>query len=268
MAFRFKENRQSRSSTTIPAAETRIYTATGSNDETFVRAYAIGGTPAFLAHPRGTIYKQDVKLTPRGYAIWDVEVPYAPNKKSAGNYSISFDTSGGTVHITNSLQTIQKYSSPTAPKPAQDMGGAIGVRGDEIDGVDIVIPALKISVSFTHPAGIITLAQIKNLARWTGRYNTAQFLTFAESEVLFLGCQGTEGTDIETQITYQFAMSENTTGQTVGDIANVDKKGWEHAWISYRDAAVNGVPIKKPQWVYVERVYQGVDLAAGLGFGG
>lgn len=267
MAINFNEARTSRSSTIRPASETRIYTCTGSNDEQTVRNFAIAATPAVVAHPYGTLYRHDIKCSAQGYAYWQIEVPYGPRQKGPGQYSISFDTTGGTVHITNSRETVNRYTAAGAAKAAPDMGGAIGVRGDQIDGTDIVIPALKLSVEYTHPQGLITLAQIKNLARWTGKTNSTPFLTFLPGEVLFLGCSGSEGTDVETRVAYQFAMSENTSGQSIGDVLNVAKEGWQHAWISYEDAAVNGAPAKRPRWVYIEKVYDAIDLAVALGFG-
>lgn len=265
--FRFTENRESRRSTLTEPSEIRVYSASGNSNKDFVLSYALGASPAFISHPAGTIYRQDVQVDPVGFKIWTVKVPYGPRKRENGEYTIDFDTTGGTVHITNSRQTIQKYTAPGQPA-APDMGGAIGVRGDQIDGTEIVIPALKITVDFKHPAGMITLSQIKNFARWTGRYNTGEFLTFASGEVLFLGSRGREGTNTDTTIQYQFAMSENVDGQNIGAILNTAKKGWEYGWISYQDRADGGVPHKRPRWYYVERVYEGIDLAAALGFGG
>lgn len=267
MTFRFNEARESRSSKSTPPSETRIYFAAGSTNETYVYGIAITtGSPSSVAHSTGTLYRNDVQIDPVGYALWKVTVTYGQSQKEAGSYSISFDTTGGTIHITNSLETVNKYTAPGKPAAA-DMGGAIGVSGDEVSGTEIVIPSLKLTVDFRHPEAEITLAHIKNLARWTGKTNSGTFLTFEEGEVLFLGATGREGTDTETDVSYQFACSENLINQTIGDVVEVDKKGWEHAWIWYEDAAVGGVPVKRPRWVYVERVYEAIDMATLLGFG-
>lgn len=264
--FRFKESRESRASTVSPPSETRVYTAAGDNSVANVRVYATANTSASLAHEQGTIYRQDIEISPIGYELFKVTVPYGPRTKTQDEWTLDFDTSGGTVHITNSKETVERYTAP-GKAAAPDMKGAIGVRGDEIDGTDIVIPALKLTVTYKHPQAIITIPQIKNLARWTGKTNSKTFLTFEEGEVLFLGASGREGTDTETDVKYTFAASENLIQQTIGDVLNVDKKGWEHAWIRYEDAEDNGLPVKKPMWVYVERVYEAIDLATALGFG-
>lgn len=265
--FRFSESRESRQGSANPPSETRIYNASGSSDQSFVYAYAAGGgTPAYIAHAAGVLYRQDIKVDPVGFELWRVEVPYGPRQRANGSYSVDFDTTGGTLTITNSLETVEKYAAPGKPA-APDMKGAIGVDRDEVRGAEIVIPALKLTVNFQHPQGIITLARIKNLARWTGKQNEDTFLTFEPGEILFLGATGREGTEVETEVSYQFAASENIIGKTIGDIVGVNKKGWEHSWISYEDAVDGGLPVKRPRWLYVERIYEKLDLGTALGFG-
>jgi hypothetical protein len=265
--FRFTESRDSRRTTTKPPTYTAAYSAAGSNDAAYVRAYAIAATPAVVNLIDGTVYRQDVAVDPVGYELWRVTVPYAKNEVASGSYRITFDTTGGTIHITASKETINRYPAGTAP----DCKQLIGVNADQVEGADIVIPALKMSVHFTHPAAIITLSRIKYLASITGMVNGSEFLTFDAGEVLFLGASGSEGTSAETEVTYQFAMSSNASGLTIGDIANIVKAGHNIAWIKYKDAvdAPEGtsLPVKQPEFVYVERVYDVIDLALGLGFG-
>lgn len=269
MSFRFKEARTSRSSTHSPPSETRRYTAAGSSLGTYVRTFALGATPAFVAHERGTLFRQDIKVEPAGYQLWTIECPYGPKKAENGQMNVSFDTTGGTIHITAGKSEV---GFARAGEVAPPMKNSIGVRGDQIDGADQVVPALKITVGFKHPAGIITMAQIKNLARWTGMVNSDNFMTFAPGEVLFLGASGSEGTDAETQLQYQFACSQNVDGLTIGDVVGIAKKGHDVAWTSFVDKPeeVGGkrLPTKQPRFVYVNRVYDELAMAAALGFGG
>jgi hypothetical protein len=46
--FRFTESRDSRRTTTNPPTYTATYTAAGSNDGAYVRAYAIAATPTIV----------------------------------------------------------------------------------------------------------------------------------------------------------------------------------------------------------------------------
>jgi hypothetical protein len=147
----------------------------------------------------------------------------------------------------------------------------IAVNKDDVQGAEIIIPALKISVHYSHPAAVITIARIKYLADITGMVNSDDFFGFAAGEVLFLGASGSEGTDAETEVTYQFAMSANADSLTIGDVTGIVKDGHELAWIKYKDAVDTeggkDLPVKQPEFVYIERVYETVDLALALGFG-
>jgi hypothetical protein len=257
--FRFHE--RPRSGAGGRESRTLEYVAAGESDRFTVRAYAQAATPAIIVTNEGLMHRQDIQLDPQGRDIFYITVPYAKKKKDS--YTLSFDTMGGTVRIKASRGTIAKY-----PSTATDHKGMIGVKPDgEVEGLDIVIPALKISVEATHPAGTISLAQIKLLAQTTACVNSDVFLTFAPGEVLFLGCSGREGTDIETTVSYHFACSQNASGLSIGDIAGIVKDGHDAAWISYKAAEDSGKPATQPLAVYVERVYQRVALSTILGFG-
>lgn len=265
--FRFTESRDSRKTTTNPPTYQAIYSAAGSADGAYVKAYAIAATPSIVATLDGMLYRQDIAIDPVGWELWKVTVPYASQTRESGSYRITFDTTGGTIHISASKATVAKYPSGTAP----DYKQLIAVNKDDVGGADVIIPALKMSVHFTHPAAIITVSRIKYLASITGMVNSATFFGFPAGEVLFLGASGSEGTDAETEVTYQFAMSSNATGLVIGAVTGIAKKGHELAWIAYKDAldtpGSTALPVKQPEFVYVERVYETTDLALGLGFG-
>ena len=268
MTFRFTESRESRKMSGNPISQTNVFTASGSNDNAFVLAYATAATPSVASTTYGTLYRQDISVDPMGFENWKITVPYATAKRETGSYRLTFDTTGGTVHITASKATIGKYAaSGTAP----DYKQLIGVNGEDVAGADIVVPALKLTCHYRHPAAVISLSRIKYLASVTGTVNSTAFLSFAAGEVLFLGCSGSEGTDAETEIQYQFACSSNATGLTIGDIASVVKKGHHLAWIKYEDGTDTAggtiYPVKKPQFCYVERVYEEINLSLALGFG-
>jgi hypothetical protein len=93
------------------------------------------------------------------------------------------------VHITASKQTIAAYGTGAA---TTDHMQSIGVTGPDKDpeGADVVIPVLKLTATFKHPQGIITLPQIKNLARWTGKVNSDTFLDVRAGRRSFSGLHG------------------------------------------------------------------------------
>lgn len=250
-----------------PPSVTYTYKLIGTNDENIVNAYAMGSTPAIAITIYGVLYKQDLQVSRTAYNQWTVRVPYGLSKNNPGEWTWDFDTTGGTVHLTQAKEEVARYPTATAPNQM----GAIAVDGDEVKGIEIVIPAMKINVQYKHPQGVITIAQAKFLASMTGMVNNDSFLTFSPGEVLFLGARGADGTLSEASVSYSFAMAANRSGLTIGGIAGVAKKGWEVSWIRYQDTITteggDDNPTRVPKYVYVDRVYETTAMAAALGFG-
>jgi hypothetical protein len=267
MVFRFRERHASRESTRTPPTLTAHYVASGTGDEAYVRAYSLAQTPPIWPTDQGILYRQDIRIDAVGRDIWNVAVPYGKHDRAAGKFRLSFDTTGGTLHIKVAKETKGRYKAIGDSDPP-DHKGAIGVHGDEVDGTDIVVPALKLTVTFTHPAAIITLPQIKNFARYTGKTNSDTFLTFAPGEVLFLGCKGEEGIEVESQVAYDYACSENLADQVISGITVAQKRGWDVSWIAFKDDVDGGKAAKPPRYIYVERVYDEIPMALAFGFGG
>lgn len=248
-------------------SEIRRYKIVGTSSQATANAYAISTTPAIIITLYGLLYRQDIQIQRTAYNQWIVEVPYGIRKQIIGDFTWDFDTTGGTIHITQAKQEVARYPSDSAP----DQKGAIAVDGNEVKGTDIIIPALKLNVQFRHPLGIITLQQADFLADITGTVASDAFLGFAPGRVLFLGARGSDGTEAESTVSYQFAIGKNQINQTIGSITGVDKKAWEVAWVKYKDAVVTAdgkdVPIQEPKFVYVDRVYEEINMSAALGFG-
>lgn len=250
--------------TASPPTTTRRYKIADVSDEDTAHAYALAATPAIISTQFGILYRDDVRIRRTAYNQWLAEVPYGLKKNATGEWTWDFDTTGGTVHITQAKEEVARYSTGTAP----NQYGAIAVDGDEVKGTDIVVPAMKINVTCRHPLGVLTLARARYLSSITGMVSSDTFLGFAPGEVLFLGARGSDGSDAEAQVNYQFAMGNNKTGQTIGSIANVAKKAWEVAWIRYEDTIASSQPTRIPKHVYIDRVYDTVAMATALGFGG
>lgn len=241
--------------------------AAGSISTTYIRGVAAAGTSPVLSASNGLLYRQPIRVAQVAYDQWDVDVEYLPRKNTAGEFSWDFDTTGGTVRISYSKATRAKYPIATAPSYDQ----AIDVQGDEVKGVEIVIPTMKVNVSYRHPAGVVSLGFARHIQSLTGTVNSTPFLGWAAGEVLFLGGRGSSGEATETRIDYSFAISNNESNITVGAVTGVTKYGWDVAWVRYQDdidtVGVDEHGVRVPQFVYVERVYDAADLAAELGFG-
>jgi hypothetical protein len=243
-----------------------LYIVQGTDDDTIVRLTVEAFSPALYYD----LVRQGVHSKQIGPELWEASVRFGdpddedsqePPETGDGNYS--FDTSGGTQHITQSLGTT-KFPSGTAP----DFGGAIGVSGDKVEGVDITIPALRFTRTHYLPDATVTLAYVKQLAELTGKTNDATFYGFAAGELLFTGASGNKRGRGDWEIAFSFDFSANTTSIDVGGITVSSKKGWEYLWVYYRteeDTTAKSL-VQKPHAVYVEKVYPEGDFA-DLGIG-
>jgi hypothetical protein len=222
-----------------------------------------------------------------GDDAWQLEVTYTkegaedPEQPDPLRRTRSFDTGGGSQHITQAqpsaefTQGEQRFwtGSPAAP----NMNGAIGVDGDSVNGVDIVVPALTWTETYDVPHQFITSQYIKNLSRVTGTVNNAEFRTFPAGEILFLGASGSQEWDSDKgegpwNLSFKFTQSPNAgpgktlPALTIGDITNIEKDGHDYMWIRYEDAVDSETLIKKPKFVYVNRVYRRENFGQlGLG---
>lgn len=199
--------------------------------------------------------------------IWLGTVRYGRRARpETGESTFQFDTGGGTQHVTQSLETVQKKAPPG--KTAPDFQGAIGVTSDSVEGVDITTPVYNFSETHYIAAAAVTGAYKANLFFLTGRVNSGAFRGFAAGEVLFMGASGSKRGEEDWEITYRFAASPNVEGLTVGDITGLNKKGWEYLWCRYEDAEDHDAKmlVKRPIAAYVERVYESGDFSL-LGIG-
>lgn len=191
--------------------------------------------------------------------------------------SRSFDTSGQTSHMTQAIAVPPDTGERRYPPNAPSMSSIIGVDGNSVQGVDVVIPAFQWTENYDVPAQYVTTPYIKALSRLTGTVNNAAFRTFPAGEVLFLGASGSHEWDSEKgdgpwSLTYKFLASPNA-GQnqtlpaiTVGSITGIEKKGHEYLWVRYEDDVTDNSLVKTPKHVYVNRVYREANFA-GLGIG-
>lgn len=204
-----------------------------------------------------------------GDNAWQVTIQYEKNGADDGNEPLkrarSFDTSGGTQHITQAHAETIFGGGPSYEN-------AIGVDDNAVNGVDIVVPALQWQESYDVPNQYITNAYIKSVAGVTGTVNNSSFRGFAAGEVLFVGCAGSQEWDDDKgrgpwSLSYRFVASQNVTGQSVGTLS-VNKKGHEYLWVVYKNENDSETVsmVKKPKYAYVNKVYRDGDFSL-LGIG-
>ena len=203
------------------------------------------------------------------HMVWNGIVNYSKKSREKtpleeGQSSYNFETSGGTVHMNRSLETISKYPAPGVTAP--EFYGLIGWNDGQADGVDVVSPVFNFSETHVLPASTVNNGYKLALYRATGKVNAGAFKGLAAGEVLFLGASGTSRGDDAWEINYRFAASENITGLTIGDITGVAKKGWEYLWVYFEDDVSESTLIKKPRVAIVDRVHETWNFAAiGIG---
>jgi len=227
----------------------KIVAVTEIQDEVVVRQFIESNLPTFYLGL--TLADYDPK--PLGNGLWNVTANYGTKKLSTlGEVVTSFDTTGGTRHITQSLQTISKHCvTGTAP----DFQGAIGVDGDKVNGCEIPGPGtFKFQITKSWPVSSFSQANIVALAANTFKTNSDIFYDFAVGTLLFLGASGSIRGIKDWEVTYHFAFSENVTNMTIGAMTGIDKKGWEYVWTLYRKSEDQNTRVVRPYAAYVERV--------------
>lgn len=231
-----------------------IFSVHGTDDDAAVRTLVEATVPTTYLG----LTLADYDFRPLGNQLWEVSVHYGLQKRT-NESSTSFDTTGGTAHRTQSLQTMGSYAVPGVTPP--DFQGAIGVSGDQVEGIDVTVPAFKWQRTKFWPAAAITPAYVLTVADLTGKVNQALFDGFAADTVLFLGATGSQRGKDDWEITYQFAYSPNVTGLAAGGITGIAKKGWEYLWFLYRDDVDQHSLVKRPYAAYVERIYERGDFS-------
>jgi len=267
MIFSFEETPESRASSSDTASSTKtlVFKAVGEQNEAIVEAYAYSATPGVVTVNSGTIYRKSISIDPDGWAQYIVTVTYGKLDSSSvavGSSTFSFDTSGATINIKAAKAHVASY-----PDSGNWHKGAINVKADgDVEGVEIVIPALKLTYAFNHPEGVVTENFARLIASVTGMTNNGTFRGFAAGELLFAGASGSDGSDAEATVSYSFVASSNVTDLSISDITGIAKSGHDYAWVEFEDDVDTGEAIRPPKRVHVERVYDSFNFASVFGW--
>lgn len=269
----------------------RSYKVFGTDDDVALHADAnqrISTLEPYWNYPGTSVNlrAENYSVSYLGDKAWQVTVSYEKvgadddSQQEPRRKARSFDTGGGTTHITQCQATGAGAGAEFEkrfPNDAADMSGAIGVSEDSVAGVDIVIPALNWTEVYDVPDKYVTSSYIKKVAELTGTVNNSSFRTFQAGEVLFLGCSGSHEWDEDKgngpwSLSYKFVASPNAgSGQTmpeisVGNIGGINKRGHEYLWVRYESKIDSNSLLQHPKAVYVNKVYREVDFSQlGLG---
>jgi hypothetical protein len=117
---------------------------------------SLDGIPLQNAH-----IEQIAPLIWEGTGIYGVQQQQTPPQ--TGDSSFSFDTSGGSQHITQALQNIANYapSGSTAP----NYQGAVGVTHDSVEGVDITPMVMPVRLGLAAKRNVISHGSLAPVPR-------------------------------------------------------------------------------------------------------
>ena len=241
-----------------PTAQ-RLYIVQGTDDDLLVQSLVAATAPLIY----NGLKREGFSIKPLGGGVWECAVQYV---EFTSESQFTFDTGGGTQHITVSRRTVQVRVAPGEIAP--DFQGAIGVNGDQIEGTDVTVPVYQFTETHYIDDAVVTPAYKAALFYLTGRVNNAPFKGFASGEVLFLGASGSKRGFGDWEITFRFAASPNVTNLKVGSITGINKEGWHYLWVAFADAEDGNAKtlVKRPVAAYVEQVYEYGDFSA-LGIG-
>lgn len=205
--------------------------------------------------------------------VWQIEAKYS-SACSISDDQFGFTTTGGTVHITQSLGTIG-YGN------AAQTYGAIGIQDDgSVEGIDIVASDPQFTITKCFSPGSITPAMFAALSEITPTTNSNDNAlgAFGVRNLLFIGADGQGSAYGNEVVNFHFlAQPDTITNLNLatpggGGRANVaiPKQGHDTIWVQYKKTLDTGTnsEIKVAEAAYVEQTYRSVDFRTHLGIYG
>ncbi len=246
------------------------YIIRGTNDDVAVDSLLVANILA-NGYQDALYDSHDQKLMSGAGDIWEGVIVYKqPNRagpqKPDDPSQYTFSTKGGTKHINQSLETVSKHFK-AGVVPHEGYKKTIGLQADgKIQGTDIIVPVFNFTLIRVLPASTVTTEYEDTVAALTGKVNSVEFRGSQPGEVLFHGADGRQDGDIDSDftLTFEFSRILNEEGIEIGDIAGINKKGYEYIWARYEDELdeVDKMVKKVPFEAYVEKVYELADFTA------
>lgn len=200
-------------------------------------------------------------------------------EREEGQETISWSTIGGTEKITQALFQA-RYSPPgfDPARPTPDVGDAINVTSDGVQGVEQPASKLEFTINHWYNPAFLTDDFLKLVSDKTGWMNSVAWRSFQPGELLFLGGQAAEYSPSQrkpVKVSMNFSGSANATDIVVtrpdGHNITVDtKKGWDYLWVMYQKTVETDskTTIQIPRGAYVATTKHEMDFAAELGLSG
>lgn len=167
----------------------------------------------------------------QGGGAWVITAQY---RSKPAYWELSIRTTGGTAKMLQSYRTVRGYDctgrianeNPAIWKTynvARNFNRAIGVNGNNVEGVEVVVPTLDYTVNYKFQLSSLSASYLQTLFYLTGSANDAaytlawqgQSITFAKGDLRFLGSQVKQTSDNQLDITFNFAASKGAAGGTL-----------------------------------------------------
>jgi hypothetical protein len=233
----------------------------------------------------GSHRRKNLNLDSQGNGFYLVSANYHNPAVNAGDgegdggeepkpATFEFDTTGGTEHITQAYRGEDKTTAAGATgqkgyfvvegaapdTPVPNLDGAINVQGDQVQGVDVPVPAFTFNETWHFPSTFVLASYIRTLYLMTGRINSKPWRIFDAGEVKFHGARGliTQGQS-SVAVNFNFTAIPNRTF-TVG-YAEITKFGHDHMSVQYETSEDHDHIIKRPKLVYIECTGPSGDFA-------
>lgn len=232
---------------------TLAYVASGSTDVDDIELAVLTKAPATFRDMKLDSYS----INPLKGDSWDAKLKYNTRKLDDGEYRISFDTTGAMARVTQAFDYTD-YTIPGTSSTAKDSKGAIQVNAEgRVEGVDVGIGQLNLTVRARIPADFITQDYIDALTDLTYTTNFESYLGYAAGRLLFLGVQGDITIGQSTDLNFMFAVGRHIEDLTLGEIEGIDKAAHDYIWITYEDQEDDNSNslVSVPKHVHVDQVY-------------
>lgn len=241
----------------------------GTGDEVTVEALLKTRTPRIFRR----LIRNRIKTNRVGPSEWFATIEYGtltpgtaepPDSKGFESQrltnSFTWDTTGATAHINQSLKTISKTTKrettlgTEANKYTLDNQRAIGISKEGVAGCDKYLPQFQ----WTYEQRLLfcTGGYMVTVAGLVGTINSTKFFGFGPGEVLYLGANGRYTVDDGWTVTHKFlSLPTRKNIQIAEGIIVEEKRGHDYLWVGYVPQLVGQALLHLPESAYVEQIY-------------
>lgn len=187
------------------------------------------------------------------------KVSEKPNDEPYGP-EFTIDTTGGTIHITQSVYTRSSHKVGTPATPGPNLKRAIGLQPDgSVKGCDIATGDVKWSV--TVKGLNVTNEYVSKLAELSGKINRFEWFGRQREELQFLGAQIRIKAGDGATGTFNFHEKKTQTNvELLPGTIIPEIRGHDYVWCSYIRDTVGGRTVTVPEFVFVEQVIETKDF--------